>query len=134
MNRTLLALSVMSFLFPGMGSAQVPQSPAAGDEVPPITQARLKTLVQEAHTSGQYKTIAGYYGKLQQQFLKQAEDERQEWLRRSHSVTSISEKYPRPVDSSRYRYEYFSHKASEMGALVARYNELAAPDLPAAKQ
>lgn len=131
MNRTLLALSALSFLFPSIGGGQALSAPASGDEAPHISQAHLKTLALDAHTSGQYQTVAQYYVKLQQHYLKQARDEMQEWLRRSHSVTSIAEKYPRPVDSSRYRYEYFTLKASEMGALADRYTQLAATDLAA---
>ena len=36
----------------------------------------------------------------------------------------------RPVDSARNLYEYYMYKASEAGALEAKYSRLASPESP----
>jgi hypothetical protein len=72
--------------------------------------------------------LAAGYGKQQDDYLKQAAEEKKEWERRSKNTTGILGKYPRPVDSARNLYEYYIAKASETGALQAKFNGLASSD------
>jgi hypothetical protein len=78
-----------------------------------------------AHSPEQFKILASYYGAQHGYFLQQAAVEKQEWERRSQNVTGVLAKYPRPVDSARNLYEYYMDKASETGALEAKYGILA---------
>jgi hypothetical protein len=88
--------------------------------------ADLQNMIQNAHTSQQFQSLASYF-RLKQQVMKQkARAEMAEWDRRSQITASIAQKYPRPVDSSRYRYEYFSYEAQQMSQQAARYENLAA--------
>jgi hypothetical protein len=88
------------------------------------THAQLKALARDAHTPAQYTALAAYYGNRQKNYLQQAAEEEQEWMRRSENIVSIAAKYPRPVDSARYLYEYYRTMAAESGQLAAKYGQL----------
>jgi hypothetical protein len=92
------------------------------------TRSQLKQLVRDACTPEQYRILASYYGEQQTEYLKQAAEEKQEWVRRSQNIMGVAAKYPRPVDSARYLYEYSMYKAGEAEALSAKYSRLAAPE------
>jgi hypothetical protein len=130
MKSKLAALCVLSFGLATVGSAQAPNSSAQPGAQ--LTKAQVKQLVREAHTPEQYNALARYYSAQQKSFLQQADDEKKEWIRRSQNIVSVAAKYPRPVDSARYLYEYETYEASEAGQLAAKYNRLATPD-PSAK-
>ena len=129
MKRNLCAATLLTFALAGMGSAQG-ASPAAASGAQ-YTQAQIEQLAHNANTPEQYSVLAGYYGKQHKDYLQQAAEEKQEWIRRSQNIVSIAAKYPRPVDSARYLYEYYTYKASEAGSLAAKYELLAAPVLTA---
>jgi len=90
--------------------------------------------MREAHSPNEYRALAGYYGEQQTSYLKQAAEEKQEWVRRSQNIVGVAAKYPRPVDSARNLYEYYMYKASQMGALSLKYSQLGAADAPAKLQ
>jgi hypothetical protein len=81
-------------------------------------------MVQEAHTEEQYKELASYFRSRQQAYEQQAQVEKLEWEHRSENVTSVAAKYPRPVDSSRNRYEYFTYEAGQMSQRAEHYESL----------
>jgi hypothetical protein len=87
-------------------------------------------LALSAHAPEQYTALASYYGTQKADYLQQAAEEKKEWERRSQNTMSIAAKYPRPVDSSRNRYEYYMYKAAEAGTLEAKYSRLAMPNAP----
>jgi hypothetical protein len=88
--------------------------------------AELKQMEQAAHTPQQYQALASYFRSRQQDFRQQARSEMDEWARRSQFVSGPAMKYPRPVDSSRNRYEYFNYEAQRMSQQAAHYESLAA--------
>ena len=88
------------------------------------SHAELQTLIHEAHTPQQYQTLASYFRSQQQSMVQQAQAEKAEWDRRSQITTGIYQKYPRPADSSRNRYEYFASQADQMGLQAAHYDSL----------
>jgi hypothetical protein len=92
---------------------------------PHYTHSELRKMIQEAHTDQQYKVLASYFRSQQQTFERQAQAEKVEWDRRSQNVTGAVAKYPRPVDSSKNRYEYFTYEAQQMGQQAAHYESLA---------
>jgi len=89
------------------------------------SNAELKQMEQEAHTAQQYQTLASYFRSRQQDFEQQAQSEKAEWERRSQNVTGPAAKYPRPVDSSKNRYDYFTYEAQQMSQQAAHYESLA---------
>jgi len=88
------------------------------------SKAEVKQMIRTAHTSDQYLALASYFRAQQEVFEQQAQSERTEWVRRSQNVTGLAEKYPRPVDSSRNRYEYFEYEAGKLSAQAAHYENL----------
>jgi hypothetical protein len=92
---------------------------------PNLSHAELKKMIQSAHTADQYASLASYFRWRQQELQQQAHAELAEWDRRSQIVSGLTEKYPRPVDSSRNRYEYFTYEAQQMREKAAYYEDLA---------
>jgi hypothetical protein len=130
MTRKLIATCILSIAFTGVGLAQGAMSSAQTDAH--YTQAQLKDLALNAHAPEQYKVLAGYYGQEQNRYAKLAAEEKIELDRRSSQpIVSTLAKYPRPVDSARNLYEYYRYKASENGALVAKYGRMAGQSAPA---
>jgi hypothetical protein len=129
MKRNLMALCVMSLALATVGGAQTTTS--SSNSGTQYTQAQLKQLVKDANTPSQYQALAGYYDTQQKRCLAQAAEEKQEWARRRTNVMLTAAKYPRPVDSAHYLYDYYTYKAGEAGQLAAKYAQLAAPPAPA---
>jgi hypothetical protein len=125
MRNSLLAISVLSLTLVTVMANTASATPADNSAQPSAGQ--LKQMAKDAHTPEQYAALARSYAQLEKAYLAMATEEKQEWNRRSQNVVSIAAKYPRPVDSARNLYEYYAYKASEAGALVAKYNQLAAP-------
>jgi hypothetical protein len=85
------------------------------------SNAQLKQMRQEAHSSDQYQALASYYRSRQQDFEQKAEAEKAEWVRRSQNITGPQQKYPRPVDSAKNLYEYYAYEAQQASQEVAYY-------------
>ena len=129
MKRIPIAIGILSLTLATLGSAQgTVSAKETGDH---YTHAQLKKLISDAHTQQQYDLLARYYSSQQTDFLHQATEEKQEWERRSQNITNIAAKYPRPVDSARYLYEYYAYKASEAGELSSKFRQLALQSAPA---
>src|SRR5208337_4353695 len=86
-----------------------------------FTQSEIKQMIADAHTAQQYHDIAAYFRERQQHFEEQAQSEKTEWERRSQNITGPAAKYPRPVDSSRNRYQYFATEAEQMRQQAEHY-------------
>ena len=97
---------------------------ARAADVSHYSQTEVRQLIRDAHSVEQYKTLASYFRARQQAFEQQAQSEKAEWDRRSQNTTGISQKYPRPVDSSRNRYEYFTYEAAQMSQQAAHFESL----------
>ena len=93
---------------------------------PQYTKSQILAMMRTAHTENQYRTLASYFRTQQQEYEQKASGEKQEWERRSVNTTSLAAKYPRPVDSSKNRYEYFTYKAQEMEKQAVHYESLSA--------
>src|SRR5580692_7686337 len=106
--------------------AAVTFSYAEPTSAPQFSKTELQRLIKEAHTPQQYRTLADYFKSQQQKYEQQAQSEKQEWDRRSQNVTGPAAKYPRPVDSSRNRYEYFAYQAGQMAQQAAHFESLSA--------
>src|ERR1700683_4380469 len=119
--RIRIAYSVLAFAV----AAGVACAESAGSAVTTnYSSSELKSMMRNAHTQQDYQSLATYFRGRQQSFEQKAQAEKVEWDRRSQNVTSISEKYPRPVDSSRNRYEYFTYEAQQMSQQAAHYEQL----------
>lgn len=90
------------------------------------SHVELQTMIRSAHSAPQYQALASYFRTRQQVLAKQAMVEKAEWERRGEMTAAVAQKYPRPVDSSRNRYEYFKYEANRMGQQAAHYESLSA--------
>jgi hypothetical protein len=123
MKTIAFALCLVSLSFAtGVGAQQ--QAPPV-EKAEHLTRAQLNHLKRTAHTPEQYHILAAYYKRRQLSYLKEAAEEKQEWVMRSQYGTQVGVKYPRPVDSARSLYEFYENSAEEMGALSSRYQQLA---------
>jgi len=114
---------VLCFALACAGIAQAANTSQKSD--PECAPAHLKQTAREAHTAAQYSALADCYEKMQKEYLEKAAQEKQEWERRSQNVTATAAKYPRPVDSARYLYEYDLSRASEAEKMHMKYSQLA---------
>jgi len=90
------------------------------------SHSELKKMIGEAHTAQQYRALATYYRSQQKAYKLEAAGEMDLWVRRNEIMAGLYEKYPRPSDSSRNRYEYFSYESRQMNAQASHFEDLAA--------
>lgn len=91
-----------------------------------MSGSELRRMERQAHTPEQYQRVASACRAQQQYFQQEADAEMHEWIRRMQIVNPVWEKYPRPVDSSRNRYEYFKYEAQRMSDQASYYEAMAA--------
>ena len=94
------------------------QSSAQPSNTARYSKSEIKQMVHDA--------LAQYFRSQQLADEQQAQSEKTEWERRSQNVTGSAAKYPRPVDSSRNRYEYYAYEAQQMGQQAEYYEGLLA--------
>jgi hypothetical protein len=122
-------MSAVLTLFIGIVAAAGAQTTVpSGENGTHYTQAQLKKLAQEANTPNQYADLSAYYAEQQKKYAAHAAEEKAEWARRSQNIMVVAAKYPRPVDSARNLYEYYTYKATEAGQLAAKYEQKAHPE------
>ena len=109
-----------------LGCILAPFAVAAAEpsNAPQYNKSEVRRLMREAHTPEQYRELASYFRGQQQHFEEQARSEKIEWERRAANVSGPAAKYPRPVDSSRNRYEYFTAEAQEMDRQASHFENL----------
>jgi hypothetical protein len=88
MNRNLFATCILALAFAGAASAQSAASSA--ETGAHYTKAQVKQLALNAHAPAQYAVLASYYGEQKADYLRQAAEEKKEWVRRSKNVTSAA--------------------------------------------
>ena len=91
-----------------------------------LTHSELQAMIRQAHTQQQFTTLATYFRSRQHDFENKAQAEKAELDRRSLITAASYQKYPRPVDSSRNRYDYFTSQAQQMALQATHYEQLAA--------
>lgn len=122
MRKTLVAFAILMITF---STASLRAAERRAQDEAQYTSAQIKKMVREAHTVEQYTVLSDYYATQQRMYKRKAAEEMHLWALRSEVVTPLSEKWPRPVDSSRNRYEYFEFKLAQAGQLCAKYTRLA---------
>jgi hypothetical protein len=81
-------------------------------------------MLRNAHSAQQYQELAAYFRARQSAFKQEAQSAKQEWERRGQITAGVYQKYPRPADSSKDRYEYFTYEAGQMGLQAAHFENL----------
>ena len=128
MNRKLFEACILSLVIVSAGNAQGKAAPAETGFH--YTQAQMKELKRSAHAPDQFKVLASHYGEQHKSYLQKATEEKTEWDQTWRNPAGTQAKYPRPADSARNLYEYYMYKASQAGALEAKYSRLASQDAP----
>ncbi len=121
MTRKIQVLAAIAAFAVSAGLARAQNSMNAG-----MSPAQAEQMLRSAHTVEQYKMLASYFHERQLVFEEKAQAEKQEWERRSQITAASYQKYPRPADSSRNRYEYFTYEAQQMSDQAAHYESLSA--------
>ena len=121
MTRRIQVLAAIAAISITAGLARAQNSMNAG-----ISHAQVEQMLRSAHTVEQYRMLASYFHSQQLVYEEKAQAEKQEWDRRSQVAAASYQKYPRPADSSRDRYEYFTSQAQQMSDKAAHYDSLAA--------
>lgn len=93
---------------------------------PSYSQSQIKQMMRDAHTAQQCHDLAVYFRERQKYFEQQAQSEKSEWDRRSQITVGIYQKFPRPADQSRNRYEYFTYEAQQMAYQADHFDSLSA--------
>jgi hypothetical protein len=114
-----------------VGSAVLPlcsayASPMTGSPDAVMVQTDLSQQMKQAHSASDYRALAVHFSEQEQVYRTKAAEEKAEWERRQQITVSIAEKYPQPVDSARYLYDYYSQKADRMSKTAAEYEARAA--------
>jgi uncharacterized membrane protein YccC len=130
MRLNTIAACVLACAFTTLASAQA--APSSADKGTSYSHAQLKQMERDARTPEQNKALADYYGKKQKDYAQLAADAKQDWLQKSQNAPAVAAaKYPRPVDSARNLFEYYTQKASDAATLSAKYDQLASTYLTA---
>ena len=129
MIRRLFVLSLVSIVFATAASAQEEVSSSGSQSR--YTHSQLRRMIREAHTPEQFNALADYYTGLYREYLRQAKEDRREWVERSKGVTWRGAKTPRPMDFSRDAYQCDMSKATKAEAAAVKYVQLAAARPPA---
>lgn len=123
MNRTCLLIATLSLVVPLPTPAQSTVQTAVVST--PMSAGELQNLIKNAHSTTQYQQLATYYHQQETIYRSKAADEKAERDRRAQVNAGLMQKYPRPVDSSEYRYEAFTADADRASAQAAHYDQLA---------
>jgi hypothetical protein len=121
MNRFAVILVSLACGYPSLSLAQSTQNSTAKR----YNRSELKQQIATAHTPEQYQALASYYRQEERSFRAQQAAEAILWEQRAQNTTSTARKYPRPVDSAHYRYDYYGHEADRSAQQSAYYEQLA---------
>ena len=119
MTRKIKVLAAIAAFTVSAGFAHAQNSMNAG-----MSPAQAEQMLHSARTVEQYQMLAGYFHARQLVFEEKAQAEKAEWDRRSQITAASYQKYPRPADSSRNRYEYFTYEAQQMAQQAAHFESL----------
>ena len=119
MTRKIQVLAAIAVFTVSAGLAHAQNSMNAG-----MSPAQAEQMLHSARTVEQYQMLAGYFHARQLVFEEKAQVEKAEWDRRSQITAASYQKYPRPADSSRNRYEYFTYEAQQMAQQAAHFESL----------
>ena len=119
MTRRIQVLAAIAAFTVSAGLAHAQNSMNAG-----MSPAQAEQMLHSARTVEQYQMLASYFHARQLVFEEKAQVEKAEWDRRSQITAASYQKYPRPADSSRNRYEYFTYEAQQMAQQAAHFESL----------
>jgi hypothetical protein len=123
MNRTLI-VAALSLTFPLAGMTQSPTETASLST--PMTAHEVHNLMTSAHSSAEYKQIAGYFHHQEEVYRAHAADAKTRWDQLAKVNAGRYQKYPRPVDTAQSSYESYMSSADNAALKARHYDQLAA--------
>ncbi|MGA1982276.1 MAG: hypothetical protein ABSG84_07370 [Acidobacteriaceae bacterium] len=124
MNRSMIAVAILSLAFPLAGIAQSTMQTAS--LTAPLSAREAHDLIRSAHSRQQYQQLASYYHQQEANYRAEAVAEKAERDRRAQVNAALMQKYPRPVDSAQYLYESYVSQADNAALQARHYDQLAA--------
>jgi hypothetical protein len=118
MNFSRIVVASFTLLLPLAGVAQSSMQPAS------LSSGDARRLVMTAHSATQYMQLAKYFHQQELGYRTKAADEKIEWDRRALVNASTYQKFPRPVDSARNLYDYYSQCANSAALKASLYDHL----------
>jgi hypothetical protein len=115
----IIVAAILCFLGASTAAAQT-TTPAAAQAH--YTRAQLRSFIRNAKTPAEYNALRDYFSHAAELSRIKAADEKQEWDRRK---AYPPEKYPSPVDSAHYLYDYYLQDAATETAKADHYQQLA---------
>lgn len=113
------------FMFSILACALASSAAHAGEpSTQKLSRSELKRMMQNAHTTEDYMTLASYFRWRKQQFDQDAHEEFLFLSQRSRYTSLLAGKYPRPSDFAKDRYDYDVNQSKKMSAQAARYETL----------
>jgi hypothetical protein len=128
MNRFLIAVAALSLAFPLVATGQSALQTAG--LMTPDSEHEVHNLMKSAHSSDQYRQLAGYFHQREADYHSKAAAEMAERDRRAQTNAGVARKYPRPVDSAQYLYELYLSDAAIAAVMAQHYDQLAASPEP----
>jgi hypothetical protein len=124
MNRVVIAIALLSLFSPLAGSAQI--TIQAASATTPVTPQEAHDLMKSAHTVAQDQKLAEYFHQKESKYRAKASAEKVKLDQLSQVNPYRYQKYPRPVDWAKIRYESYVADADKAAAQAYRYSQLAA--------
>jgi hypothetical protein len=115
----IIVAAILCFLGASTGGAQTTTTAAAKAH---YTHAQLRSIVTNAKTPAEYNALRDYFSQAAEVNRIKAAEEKQEWDRRK---AYPPRKYPSPVDSAHYLYDYYLQNAKTETAKADHYQQLA---------
>jgi hypothetical protein len=123
MNRVLIAIALLSLASPFAAAAQTTTQTASLTTT--ISPHEAHDLMKNAHRVAEYKELAGYFHQREVDYRAKADAEKVELDQLSQVNPYRYQKYPRPVDWARIRYELYVSDADKAALKALRYDQLA---------
>jgi hypothetical protein len=115
----IVVAAILCFLGASTAGAQTTTTAAAKAH---YTRAQLRSIVANAKTPADYNALRDYYSHAAELSRIKAAEEKQEWDSRK---AYPQRKYPSPVDSAHYLYDYYLQDANTETAKADHYQQLA---------
>jgi hypothetical protein len=123
MNRALIVAAAL-ITFPLAGIAQ--STTQVANLSTPMSPQQAHSLIKSAHSTEEYKQLAGYFHQQEAVYRGKAADEKIERDRRAQVNAGLYQKYPRPADSAQSIYESYVSNADNAALQARHYDQLAA--------
>ena len=124
MSRALILVATLTLTSPFAGMAQSATQTASA--AMPAPTHDLRAMMKNAHSTTEYKQIAGYLHQREMDYRAKAEVEKIERDRRAQINAGLVQKYPRPVDYAEYLYTSYVYEADHAAIQARHFDELAA--------